>query len=246
MSAAAPKILVTRPAPDNETSAARLVALGFDPVILPLIEMQALTPELPAPHQISALAVTSANALRALETSHSLSAYTALPLFAVGDKTASVANELGFEDITIAQGDLSSLTAILKQNHFERPVFYPHGVHVSGDLRELLRPHGIEVVAVEAYGMTARADLPDNTLDQLETGVIAAGGFYSERTSAIFADLAQQLSNEAKRRFSAFCLSEKIASPLKRAGFRNIHLADHPSEEAMMAIALTFIRHKFG
>ena len=38
------------------------------------------------------------------------------------------------------------------------------------------------------------------------------------------------------------CLSEAVAEPLLAAHFVRVGLADHPSEEAMMALALSFAR----
>ena len=38
------------------------------------------------------------------------------------------------------------------------------------------------------------------------------------------------------------CLSEAVAEPLIAAHFVRVSLADHPSEEAMMALALSFAR----
>ena len=38
------------------------------------------------------------------------------------------------------------------------------------------------------------------------------------------------------------CLSEAVAEPLIDAHFVRVGLADHPSEEAMMGLALSFAR----
>ena len=42
------------------------------------------------------------------------------------------------------------------------------------------------------------------------------------------------------------CLSENVAAPLIGAHFVRVGLADHPSEEAMLGLALSFARDQGG
>ena len=60
-------MLVTRPDPDASDTAARLGALGIEGVAGPLLVHQTLEVSLPDPTAFAAIAVTSANALRALD-----------------------------------------------------------------------------------------------------------------------------------------------------------------------------------
>ena len=74
-------------------------------------------------------------------------------------------------------------------------------------------------------------------------GEVLAVLLYSRRTAEIFARLAAPLLPARGRAgLSMLCLSEAVASPLVDAHFVRIALAEHPSEEAMMALALSVWR----
>ena len=59
------RVLVTRPQPGADRTAARLQEAGFEPIVLPLSEIVAVAPALPASLP-GAVAISSANAVRLL------------------------------------------------------------------------------------------------------------------------------------------------------------------------------------
>ncbi|HZY67116.1 MAG TPA: uroporphyrinogen-III synthase [Devosia sp.] len=228
------RLLVTRPEPDASETAARLGALGIETEIEPLLVAQTLTTTLPAPDGFAALAVTSANALRALRERGDIARLQTLPVYAVGDGTAAFAGELGFPQVVSAAGNVRDLVALLAQAGVDGPVLYPTARQYAGDLAKALAPHGVMVITAAVYEMNPapalRADL--SRLD----GAL----FYSPRTARTFAALAPPDGD--RTRLGMLCLSEAVAAPLLAAHFVRVGLADHPSEEAMMALALSFAR----
>jgi len=60
------RMLVTRPEPDAQATLERLAALGIDAEIAPVMTRQTLRASLPPVAGFAAMALTSANALRAL------------------------------------------------------------------------------------------------------------------------------------------------------------------------------------
>jgi uroporphyrinogen-III synthase len=236
------RMLVTRAEPDAAETAARLEALGIAAVCAPLLERATLHTSLPAPQGFAAMAVTSANALRALEERNALAPYRGLRLFAVGERTAGAARALGFGDVVSAGGTLTQLAAEIAAAHPQGPIFYPTARHQSGDLAKALAPAGIMVVSTKVYEMRAASALPDEVFATLATKGFTAALFYSHRTAEIFVELSAGLDGGARRHLAALCLSEQVAEPLISAQFVRIALPDHPSEEAMMALALSFAR----
>ena len=101
------RLLVTRPEPDASETAARLNALNIETVVDPLLIAETLTTTLPPADGFAALAATSANALRALHNRGELPRLLKLPVYAVGDRTAAVAREFGFEEVISAGGDFT-------------------------------------------------------------------------------------------------------------------------------------------
>lgn len=237
------RMLVTRPEPDASETAARLAALNIETTICPLLTHETLTTSLPEARGFAALALTSANALRALEERKALTPFLGLKVFAVGDKTAEHARASGFAEVESAGGALADLAERLAHARPRGPVFYAAGRDQSGDLAKSLAPYGVMVITAQVYAMNAIATLPAEVIDDLGSGTLEAALFYSRRTAETFAALAApHLSRKAQRQFGVLCLSEAVAEPLIDAHFVRVGLADYPSEEAMMGLALSFAR----
>lgn len=234
------RMLVTRPEPDASETARRLGALDIETVIDPLLIAETLPTSLPDAHGFAALAVTSGNALRALHDRGELPRFLRLPLYAVGDRTAELAKTMGFAEVVNAHGDFGDLVTLLAKAGIGGPVLYPAARHQAGDLGKALAPHGIMVITAAVYAMAAAPQLSDTARTHLDAGTLHAALFYSRRTAETFAALAGGLRDKAK--LAMLCLSEAIAEPLMAAHFVRVGLADHPSEEAMMGLALSFAR----
>lgn len=242
------KMLVTRPEPEAGETAARLRALGIEPVICPLLRHETLPTSLPEPQGFAALALTSTGALRALAERGQLARYRAIRVYAVGDRTADAARAVGFAEVRSAGGGLADLADLLAHAGLEGPVFYPAARDQSGDLAKSLAPYGVMVVTARVYEMIAATELPAAILAELAAGGIAAALVYSRRTAQTFLETAAtaDLPRAVKTRLGMLCISEQVAAPLVEARFVRIALADHPSEDGMMALALAFARDQNG
>lgn len=237
------RMLVTRPQPDATETAARLNALDIETIVCPLLSFSPLTTSLPDPTGFAAMAVTSANALRALDGRGALGNYRGLKTFTVGERTAAQARDYGFADVTSAGGTLADLVDLLAHAGLKGPVFYPAGRELSGDLAKSLAPYGVMVITAQVYAMNPIGALPLEVREGLVDGSIGAAMFYSRRTAEAFVTLAGDgLGRAARTRLGMLCLSETVAEPLVSAHFVRISLADYPSEEAMMGLALSFAR----
>ncbi len=234
------RMLVTRPEPDASETAARLRALAIEAVIEPLLLAETLHTTLPRADGFAALAATSANALRALHDRGELPRFLKLPLYAVGERTAAIARDFGFARVASANGSLDDLVALLAAAALDGPLLYPAARDQSGDLAKALAPHGVMVITAPVYRMQPVAALSDATRLALEAGAIDAALFYSRRTARTFATLGAKLTGKTK--LGMLCLSEQVAEPLLAAHFVRVGLADYPSEEAMMSLALSFAR----
>lgn len=239
-----PLIVVTRPAPDAKASAARFSGLGCDSLVASLLEFVVLNPNRPAAQKLpdaqglSAIVLTSANAVRALIETDSLSPYLHLPAFCVGDRTADAARHAGFKTIHISDGDLADLVDLIVKSDVSGPLFYPCATHLSGDLVSALAPHGILTLKHPVYEMAPAAKMPAALAHALENNTSTIITFYSRRTTEIFTQLATPPASKSQRQtFTALCLSENVAQPLLNNHFTRIALPDYPSEEAMLSAA---------
>jgi len=241
------RVLITRPEPDAQATQERLAALEISADIAPLMTRQTLRAHLPPAEGFSALALTSSNALRALSELDATAGLRNKPVYAVGDRTAHEARQLGFDHVIAADGTLDSLVTTIALARLDGPVFYPAGKHLSGDLAHALAPHGLMVVTTPVYEMVAETALPPAIEGQLAEGTFDAILFYSRRTAEIFCALgASAVPEPDRRKLPVICLSENVAAPLIEHHFSRVLLADHPSEDAMMALALAFAREQTG
>src|SRR6266850_4486983 len=105
-------ILVTRPQPDNETTAAALRAKGFGVLLAPMLRFEPVAFHDDADARYGAVVVSSANAIRAIEA-HLPGRLLALPLFAVGERSAEASRHAGFRDVAVADGNAAALRDLI-------------------------------------------------------------------------------------------------------------------------------------
>ena len=102
-------VLVTRPHPDDEATASALRARGFEVLRAPMLRFEAVPFHDDADARYGAVIVTSANALRAIGVNLADNRLLKLPLFAVGEHTASAARDAGFAQVIAASGGAGGL-----------------------------------------------------------------------------------------------------------------------------------------
>lgn len=229
------RLLVTRPEPEAERTAQILRTHGHEVLLAPLLRMQPLDAAALSGGPWAGLLVTSANAIRALpaDRQHAL---RALPLLAVGDRTAGAARIAGFADVRSAQGNATDLVQLAASTFrgVSARVLYLAGEQRAVDLMAALAAHGIAVETAVVYRMAAVEHLPDEVAKALAAHRIDGVLHYSARSAkAYLAAAAGGGVREAALAPSHYCLSAEIAAPLTAAGATNVHIAGHPDEVAL-------------
>lgn len=230
------RVLITRPRIDAERTAARVTALGHTAAIDPVIEIEALDAKIPR-GEFAALLFTSANGVRAVAARNECGALQTLPVFAVGTHTADAAREHGFNRVSVAAGDASSLAQIVTAS-LAPPARVLHlaGEHRAGDLPGALGRAGISVETVALYHAREADRLREDTAAAFRGGRMDAVLHYSERSAASFVRLGERAGiGEAVRAARHLCLSAAVAGPLKLFGART-EIARMPDEPALLAL----------
>ena len=186
------RALVTRPRAEATALAAALAGRGIAALLEPLLEI--VYRDLGYPLDLAgvqAVLCTSANGVRAFAR---LSQERALPLFAVGEATAARAQAEGFSDVHSAGGAVGDLVALVSGRL--RPdagrLLHVAGSLVAGDLSGELRARGFTVDRAVLYEARPVAALSAATVRALAAGIVDFALFFSPRTAAIFARLADQ------------------------------------------------------
>ena len=102
-------VLVTRPHPDDETTAAACARRGLRCCWRRCCGLNRSRSRTMSTRDYGAVIVTSANALRGIEPQLAGSRLLKLPLFAVGEHTAAAARRAGFANVISANGDAAAL-----------------------------------------------------------------------------------------------------------------------------------------
>jgi len=235
-------VLVTRPHPDDETTAASLRARGFDVLRAPMLRFEPVAVHEDMNARYSAVIVTSANALRGIEPHLKGHRLLELPLFAVGEHTAAAARRAGFTHVVSANGDAANLRdlvlASLKAKELKKAstLLYLAGAEIARDLASELEESGFRVVTQTTYKMIAVTSLPRETCDAFAANQVEAVLHYSQRSARAFLDAARAAGVEISAlAIPQCCVSAAVASVVRDAGATQVVVAATPDENALFA-----------
>jgi uroporphyrinogen-III synthase len=231
------RLLLTRPEPDAQRTAAALRAQGHDVVIAPLLR---IVPIADAPIGVgpwTAVLITSANAAHAVAAHSHVAPMRTLPVFAVGRRSAEAMASAGFADVTSADGNVSDLAQLVAARlQPAARLLYLTGEERSGDLAGDLRARGFAVETTLIYRAIAAPALPPAAADALASGIDGVLHF-SRRSAETYVDAARtagMVRNALKP--IHFCLSAQVAEPLAQAGAADIRIAERPNEAVLLAL----------
>ena len=233
-------VLVTRPHPDDETTAAALRAQGYEALQAPMLRFEPVAFHDDLDARYGAVIVTSANALRGLAPHLAGSRLLKLPLFAVGEHTAAAARGVGFENVIPANGDATALRELMlasvkaKELKKASTLLYLAGADLARDLAGELGERGFSVVTHTTYRMTPVSSLPREVRDAFAANQIEAVLHYSRRSARAFLEAARAAGVEISAlAIPQCCISAAVASVVRDAGASQVTVASSPDENAL-------------
>jgi uroporphyrinogen-III synthase len=231
------RLLLTRPEPDAERTAAALRERGHAVVIASIMRIEPLPNVEIGPGPWAAILVTSANAAHAISTHEHRPALVRVPVFAVGDRSAQAMRAAGFADVTASGAGVDDLArfvaARLPPN---ASLLYLAGEDRAGDLAGELRAKGFTVEIVVAYRAVAAQILPQAATDALAGGIDGVL-HYSRRSAEAYVNAARAAGVlKSALKPVHYCLSSQVAEPLTRAGAATIRIAARPLEAALIEL----------
>jgi uroporphyrinogen-III synthase len=213
------RIWVTRAQPGADRSAERLTALGFTPVVMPLLEIRRLDVQ-PDLTGVDALVFTSINGVSAYAA---LSPIPGLPVFTVGEATARAARDAGFTKIRSADGDVVALAALIRDEAAGLSLLHLGAAEPAGDLAGLVGT-AARVAAQPLYRAVETHASPPGAWDLVL--------LHSPRAARA---LAASLPAGAATDRIAVAISPAAGAPLDGLGLAEIRLAATPDETGMLA-----------
>lgn len=235
------RLLVTRPEPECERTAALLRRRGHDVLLMPLLRIEAIADTELGAGPWAAVLFTSANAVPPVATHRRFSELIDLPVYTVGRRTQAAAVATGFTSVISADGNVDDLVRLIASkppaSNLDLALLYCAGEDRTGDLAGALQLRGWRVETAIVYRAAMVADLTPEVRAAFVSGAIDAVLHYSARTAAAFVAAAtaagiRDLSIQARH----LCLSPQVAAPLAAAGAKAIEIAVEPNEEALLAL----------
>jgi uroporphyrinogen-III synthase len=230
-------VLITRPGnagPDVAAAetARRVAALGFTPVLAPVLRIAALPARLGDPALVRAVLLTSGNALGALDA-----AWHGVPVLAVGDATAARARAAGFAQVDSAGRDAVALAALVAARCPAGAVLLLPTARGEGlALACTLRAAGFVVRRRAVYAALPHAALPDAAVAALVAGTVRAALFFSPAAARGFVRLARMLPAACLGDIAALALSPAVAAPLAALPWHRLRVADRPTQDALLTL----------
>jgi uroporphyrinogen-III synthase len=224
--------MITRPEPGASQTAARLSAMGFDPILASVLSITHL--KVCPPNRWAATVLTSQNAVPSCPPS-----MHGRPVFAVGTATATAAAKAGFSRVFNADGDATALARLIETtaSPADGTLVLPTAQGQGGELARSLRQRGCRVLRRVAYRVAPVAMLPASATSSLRDRQVTAVMFFSGETVRHFVGLLQAAGlTDAIRDVEAVSISEPAAVALRHLPWRRIHVAATPNQDAMLAL----------
>ncbi len=232
---AAPGVLVTRPEPGGTETAARVAALGWEPVLAPALMLQPRNFVIP---RAQAVLLTSRAAARALPAP-----IPGLPVLAVGEATAAEARARGWADCRAADGTAESLAALAGRtlDPAKGPLLLAVGAGYALELASALRGQGFGVIRRIAYAAAAAERIPEAAIAALRAGRVGCVLFHSPRSALCAMTLLRAAGLAAAApRMEVLAISRRVAQAAIAAAaplaWGAVRIAARPEEQALLAL----------
>jgi uroporphyrinogen-III synthase len=243
-----PLILITRPH-DAALETAQLVKkMGFDTLLAPALRIQDTNQPLPDLSAAEGLIFSSAEGVRALMRQNPAPVIFSKTIFAVGDHTAQMARDAGFECVLSAAGTMTDLAALIRQ-HYVAPVALVHisGADTQNDPALLLpRSEGWHVERIIVYRAVPIDHIPTEALTALRAGQVYAIVFYSARSAegflnALIRDWPQAICPKTR----ALCLAPPVIECVRKFNLQwaDIFVSKTPEQAGILALLETLDDH---
>lgn len=214
------KLMVIRPEPGADATAARIEAAGHQALVIPLFGVEPVFWNAPPADGYDGLLLTSANAVR--QAGAALAAFANLPVFAVGKVTAAAAEKAG---LWVSHTGDAGADALLANLRNVRLLWLAGEDHI-----DIAAPASV-LIDTEIVYRSAALPVPA----ELQTAVQQSDYIllHSARAAEHFASLAAG-GGLGKAFISVAVLSENIARAAG-GGWKSVRVAAAPNDAALLS-----------
>ena len=216
-------ILITRPLIDIEDLMGKLFSLGHNIIHVPTLKISSAGLNPINPEKYNAFIFTSANAIRNLKLSKVDSKKLC---FCVGSITEKIVRQQGFINTISAGGTVNALKNIIinSENLDKKKILaYVCGDNISSNLDQELSEEGFRIEKIINYTSKKIDVLNEDTNKLIKSHPPDIILIYSKRSAESFIELMKKYSlNGLMTGSRVMCISEKVLSVFKKAGWKKI------------------------
>ncbi|MGB8819458.1 MAG: uroporphyrinogen-III synthase [Rhizobiaceae bacterium] len=230
------RVLVIRPQPGADQTAARLIPLGFDPVVLPLTQTVALE-QSANDFRPDLIVATSPQAFRHLSRPLA-STFSLVRVLVTGAATAQAARDAGFADVQASGGDAARLIEMLTTTVRDNSsVLYLAGRVRRPDLDHALEKGGFEHRIFEVYDTLPVSYSTDNLTDIASRGRVGAVLLTSvESVGQLARHAGTPIIGQMIENAHFICLSSRVAEAAGKHFQNTCRVPVEPTEAALLEL----------
>lgn len=225
-------ILITRPPAQGARLAYELKERFADKIeilLAPIMAPAFLEPDMPKGVFNSLILTSEAGAISAFIMKTACPERLPNFAFCVGERTADVVKENGFEAI-FSKGNSDDLIHLICSHKNQAPFLYLRGQESQGDICARLLERNISCTQVITYAQKARSFDAEVEYVLRQSGNVIAP-LYSPRSAHLFFERLEEIKPQASLRFIA--LSENVAAQIPENFNHNTIVVRKPHSEAV-------------
>lgn len=225
-------LIVIRPQPGADATAAAAAALGLAPRVFPLFAIEPVSWEPPAPGEVDALLIGSANAVR--HAGPALARFRGKPAYAVGQATAEAARAAGLTIAALGSGGLESVLAKITGHH--------RVLRLAGRERVTLHsPPGVLLTERIVYASNP-LEVPSELAERLRSPAVVL--LHSAAAAEHFARECDRLSLD-RAKLALVTIGPRVTAACG-TGWAKIATATAPDDSALLAQARQLCQNRDG
>ena len=243
-------IITIRPEPDASLDVDWLRRYQVPAMAVPVMRAEQQSFDLPDAPPFQAIIFTSRHAVAAIASINktaALVALRALPVYAVGRRTALAARQAGFDHVTTGPGDGNALVTLMVANLNPNAgdILWPSATVISFDIASRLADFGYSVRQVPVYAMLATRHISSDLTARLAGCSSAAAVAMSARSMDLFSQMLNTSQFAGYRKCITVIASSEAIAVAAGSGWADIVVARAPRRSRVLAIA-TLIYHRRG
>ena len=224
-------ILLTRPLIDAEDLMGKFFSLGHKIIHIPTLKISAAKIDPVDAKKFDVFIFTSANAIRNLKLINSDKSKIC---FCVGSITEKIVRQAGYNTTISAGGTINALKNIIlnsDQVDKKKSIAYFCGDNISSDLDLELKREGLQIEKIINYTSEKITDLNEENNKIIKNHPPDIIFIYSKRSAESFIDIVKKYAlNGFMTESRVLCISEKVLSVLKSAGWKKLEVFE-PGDE---------------